>query len=842
MKKSYYCILISTLLCFPLFAQKPQQPDAAEVLLKLKKLNFLGNVLYVAAHPDDENTRLIAYMANEKLANTAYLSMTRGDGGQNLIGPEIREALGVIRTQELLSARKIDKGQQFFTRANDFGYSKSPEETQEIWNREEVLGDVVWVFRKFRPDVIITRFPDNGGGGHGHHTTSAIFAKEAFDLAADKTKYPDQLQHVSTWQPKRLYLNTGRWWNPDISADDEGVLTVNVGAYNPLLGESYTEMASRSRSQHKSQGFGSTGRRGEILEYLEYEKGERAEKDVFEDIDTSWRRVKGGEKIGKMVDDLIEQYDPQRPSAIVLPLLEIRKEISEYIKDEYWKRIKIREIDELVHDVMGLYLETTAEDYAAAPGTAVKVDVEVVNRSPVSASLVKIKYNGLKDSVTNADLKFNQQLQFETTLQIPENAKYSHPYWLREKGTLGMYQVKKQEMIGKPEAKPAVEIEYVLNIAGHELTYQSPLVYKWNDPVDGEKYRPFVITPPVFINIPESVYIFSDNKPRKIDVIVKSGVENTKGKLRLKMPEGWQSKPAHHNYKLDKKGQEETFTFEVTPPARQQEGFIEGEVTFQDKVYNRSLTTIDYDHIKTQVIMPEATAKIVKIDIQKYGNTIGYIEGAGDVIPAALREIGYEVIEMSDDDMTDVNFNKFDAIVLGIRALNTNERLPFIMDDLLKYVHDGGTLIMQYNTSHRLKTTDFAPYPLELSRDRVTDEKAPVEILAPDHQVMNKPNKITTNDFEGWVQERGLYFPDKWSGEYTAILASKDPGESLKKGGLLVAPYGSGYYVYSGYSWFRELPAGVPGAFRIFVNLVSLGSQPDGNATGEKTLRDNDRR
>jgi len=828
MKKIYSILLCLLFISFSLTAQKPTQPDAADILLKLKKLNFLGTVLYVAAHPDDENTRLIAYMANEKLANTAYLSMTRGDGGQNLIGPEIREALGAIRTQELLSARSIDGGKQFFTRTNDFGYSKSADETQEIWDREKALSDVVWVYRKFQPDVIITRFPPDGRGGHGHHTTSAIFAQEAFDIAADKSRYPEQLQYVDTWQPKRLYTNTGRWWNPDISPETEGVVTIDVGEYNPLVGESYTEMASRSRSQHKSQGFGSTGSRGEQLEFLEHAKGEEVDENVFEGIETTWKRVKGGEKIGKMIDEIIANYDAQNPSAIIKPLLGVRKTINT-IENKYWKEVKLNEVDELIKGALGLYLETRANDYSAAPGETIEVIIEAINRSSVDVSLDKISYGNLKDSTSNTALSANSSVDFNTELEIPKDASYSQPYWLKKEGTLGMYRVDDQQMIGKPENGQAIDVTYTLNIGGTEITYTYPVIYKWNDPVDGEKYRPFIITPPVFVNIPESVYIFPEKKSRNIEVTVKAGTAGISGDVMLDLPEGWSSTPDKYAYKLEDKGEEETFAFAVNPPEAQSEGYLKAVVTYNGKQYTQSINTIDYDHIKTQVLMPEAKAKIVKLDIKKYGNTIGYIEGAGDVIPSALREIGYEVWEMKNEEVTPENLSNLDAVVLGIRALNTNERLPFFMDDLLAYVENGGTLVIQYNTSHRLKTNEFAPYPLELSRDRVTDEFAEVKILAPNHAVVNEPNKITPADFEGWVQERGLYFPDTWDDKYEAILSSNDKGESAKKGGLLVAEYGKGHYVYTGISFFRELPAGVPGAFRLFVNLVSLGNEPTNN-------------
>ncbi|MBL6448930.1 PIG-L family deacetylase [Fulvivirga sp. 29W222] len=822
MRKVYLLLLLCVV--FTAEAQKPEKPNAADILLKLKKLNFLGNALYVAAHPDDENTRLISYLSNERLANTAYLSLTRGDGGQNLVGPEIREALGVIRTQELLAARRIDGGQQYFSRANDFGYSKSTEETQEIWNREQILSDVVWVYRNFRPDVIITRFPPDKRAGHGHHTTSAIMAEEAMNLAGDKSKYTDQLKHVSIWKPKRLYMNTGRWWSPDINSETPGVLTIDVGGYNPLLGKSYTEVAALSRSQHKSQGFGSSGSRGEQLEFLEYMAGEEAKKDIFEGVDTSWKRVKGGEKIGSIVEKAIAAYDPTNPTAIMPRLLEARSEILK-LDNKYWRELKLAQVDDLIKATMGLFLEVVADDYSVTPGDAITLTVEAINRSGFPAKLKHVKYNALADTVASIEMLENNDIVFKTTLDIPENKEYSKPYWLREQGTLGTYKVNDQLLIGKPENTPAIPVKFTLEIGGQEISYTVPVVYKWNDPVKGEQYRPFVIAPPVFANISEPVYIFSKAAAKEVEVTLKAGKGEIAGKLKLQVPEGWKVDPAEHSYQLDVKGEEEKFYFTLTPPDKQSTGAIKAIMKMDGKTYNNSLVTINYEHIPTQLLMPEAEAKVVKINIEKYGELVGYIQGAGDAIPTALREIGYEVWEMKEDEITPENLTKLDAVILGVRALNTNERINFYMNDLLDYVKQGGTLIIQYNTNFRLKTDQFAPYPLELSRDRVTDENAEVKILEPKHPAMSAPNKITGKDFDGWVQERGLYFPNKWDKSYTALLSSKDKGEGAKNGGLLIAKYGEGYYVYTGFSWFRELPAGVPGAYRIFVNLVSLGSK-----------------
>lgn len=825
MIKNNVLFLVLIILGNTLLAQKPHNPSSSEILLKLKKLNFLGSVLYVAAHPDDENTRLISYLSNERLANTAYLSLTRGDGGQNLVGPEIREGLGIIRTQELLAARRIDGGKQFFSRANDFGYSKSTEETQKIWNRDQILEDVVWVYRNFRPDVIITRFPPDERAGHGHHTTSAVFAAEAMDLSADKSTYPEHLKMVNTWQPKRLYMNTGPWWNPDINETTPGVITINVGEYNELLGTSYNELASLARSQHKSQGFGATGNRGDQLEFLEFQKGEKASKDIFEGIDTTWGRVEGGKEIEKMINSIINNYNPSNPSASISSLLDAKEKILQ-IKDRYWKKVKTEAINEIVKGMLGLYLEAKADDFSASPGGKVSVNLEVINRTTVPVKIEKITYDHLADTLLNFELETNKPIEFDKDLIIPEQWEYSQPYWLKEKGTYGTYRVDDLTMRGKPENPAVMDVEFYVDILGHKVMYSTPLIYKWNDPVDGELYRPFVITPPVAINIPESVYIFNGSLSKSIEVLVKSNIDQLEGKVILDLPSTWKIAPAYYDLSLTKEGEEKLFKFEVTPPKKEESATLKGKVVVGNQSYSKSQQTITYDHIPTQLYLPDAEAKAVMMNIDKYGSTIGYIQGAGDEIPASLREIGYDVVELNEEEITSDKVAGFDAVVLGIRALNTNERADFYMPILLKYVENGGTLIIQYNSNFRLKTDEFAPYPLSLSRDRVSDELAEVKIIAPKHPVLNKPNKITEKDFENWVQERGLYFPNEWDELYTAILSSRDEGETDKKGGLLITPFGKGYYIYTGYSWFRQLPAGVPGAFKLFVNMVSLGNDP----------------
>ncbi|OKL39815.1 PIG-L family deacetylase [Pontibacter flavimaris] len=820
----------------PLLAQAPEKPSAAKVLQDLQKLNVLGSVLYVAAHPDDENTRLIAHLANEKLYNTAYLSITRGDGGQNLIGPEISENLGIIRTQELLQARRIDGGQQFFTRANDFGYSKTPEETFTIWNREQVLADMVWVIRNFRPDVMITRFPPDERAGHGQHSASAILAEEAFKAAADPKRFPEQLRHVEVWQPKRLLWNTGVWSfksQEEFEKYGKELLKIDVGGYNPLLGESYGEVAARSRSMHKSQGFGAGGARGTSIEYLQHTAGEKAQQELFESINTTWSRVKGGEKVQQLLRKAIDTYNPTRPADVVPALLAARKALQQ-LPDSPWKHTKTLELEQVLQQAMGLYLEVTANDYAAAPGQPVQLQVEAINRSEVPVTLQRVKYDfASSDTTLNISLKNNEPLKYGTRKTLPQGMAYTQPYWLREKGTLGMFAVQEQQLVGKPENEPAAQATFTLQVAGEPLQVQVPVVYKRTDPVDGEVYRPFVVTPPVFVNLREQVLMFANGEPKQVQVLVKSGKESIKGDLKLDLPKGWRSEPASVPFNLETKGAEQSINFMVYPPKKQEEAQLKAVATVEGKAYTLGLNEINYKHIPAQVTFPEAVARVVKLDLQKQGDKVAYLMGAGDDIPASLQQIGYNVTLLKDGDIRLNYLQQFDAVILGVRAYNTVDRLRHYQPTLLEYVKQGGNLIVQYNTSHALVMPNVGPYPLQLSRERVAVEDAAVRLLAPNHPVLNSPNKITQKDFEGWVQERGLYFPNEWSKEYTAILSSNDPGEPARDGGLLVAKYGEGHYVYTGYSFFRELPAGVAGAYRLFANLISLGkNNRSGNAAG----------
>lgn len=831
MRKLLFVACIQIL--FPCFiqGQQPKKPNASEIYQALQKLNFLGSVLYVAAHPDDENTRLISYMSNHTKARTAYLSLTRGDGGQNLIGPEIREQLGVIRTQELLAARRTDGGEQLFTRANDFGYSKHPDETLSIWDKKEVLSDVIWAIRKFRPDVIINRFDHRTPGStHGHHTSSAILSTKAFDMSAKDTIYPEQLKYTKTWQPKRLFFNTSWWFYGSKEnfekADKTKLLEFNTGVYYPSLGLSNSEIASLSRSQHKSQGFGSTGNRGKESEYIELIKGElpKDKTNIFEGIDTSWNRVKNGKVIGDILLQVEKLFDFKNPSTSIPELVKAYQLIQQ-LEDEHWKEIKSKEILEIIASVSGLYLEAVTTDINTTKGSVVSIKAEAINRSNSNMTLESIQISeiGINDFPKKA-LENNTSNTFEFKGKVPNNFEYTNAYWLNKKGSLGMYQVTDQKLIGKPETEYKIKAVFTVTIEGITIPFTKTVVYKTNDPVKGEIYKPFEIIPVISASIKDKVIIYANGASKQIPVKIKAGKSNITGTITLSHPEGWQITPTNLDFNLSQKGEEKIVVFELIAPENQSEGYISPEIKIDNEVYSNEVVTIDYNHIPYQTIIIPSETKVVRLDIKKKGQNIGYIEGAGDTVPESLRQIGYKVTSIDPESITTENIKSYDAIVVGIRAYNTIDQLKFKQQYLLEYVKNGGNLILQYNTNHSLKVADnLGPYPLKLSRDRVTDENAKINFLSPEHPVLNTPNKITDKDFNGWVQERGLYFPNEWSKDYTPILSTKDAGETEKKGALLVAKYGKGYYIYTGLSFFREFPAGVPGAYRLFANMISLG-------------------
>lgn len=829
MQKRLFYLFIGLLTVSISQAQKPKTPSSSEIYESIQKLNFLGSVLYVAAHPDDENTRLISYMSNHVKARTAYLSLTRGDGGQNLIGPEIRELLGVIRTQELLAARRVDGSEQLFTRANDFGYSKHPDETLEIWNKDHVLSDVVLAIRTFKPDVIINRFDHRTPGStHGHHTSSAMLSMEAFELANDKSAYPVQLKQAGLWKPQRLFFNTSWWFYGSQEkfekADKSNMISFDIGTYYPLKGMSNNELASLASSQHLCQGFGRLSQRGTQQEYIEFLKGEPLidNENIFAGIDTSWNRVKGGEAIGVILNNVEENFDFSNPSSHVPQLIKAYQ-LLQNIEDKHWKNQKSKELKNIIQMCAGLYLEASAESNWATQGESINLDIEVLNRSSLPITLLSLNNASILEISKNIDLENNTRYTFKEVLKVSADEQPTTPYWLNEKGTLGMYKVEDSNLIGLPETPRTQIIDFNILIDNVPFTFTKAIVQRFSKPDKGEIYRPFEIIPEASAKITEKVIILDNDQQRDITVVVKAGRDNLEGDVEVCHPNDWNVFPKSQKISITHKGEEQTLIFTVVPPKDQSEGFIGPIVHIGDKNYTKELIEIDYEHIPFQTVSLPSKSKIVRLDIKKRGENIAYIQGAGDVVPESLEQIGYNVRVLKPDDINAETLSRFDAVVVGIRAYNIIEDLNFKQQQLFDFVAEGGNMIVQYNTSRRLKVDTIAPYELKLSRDRVTDENAEVRFLNPNHEVLNFPNKITQKDFEGWTQERGLYFPDSWGPEFTPILSMNDKGETAKDGSLLVAKHGKGYYTYTGLSFFREFPAGVSGAYRLFANILSLG-------------------
>ncbi len=821
------------------FCQPNPVMNSSGLKLALDKLNVLGSVLYIAAHPDDENNALLAYLAKDRKLRTGYLSLTRGDGGQNLVGTEQGDMLGVLRTQELLAARRIDGAEQFFSRAIDFGFSKSAKETLDFWGKEKILSDIVWIIRKFRPDVIITRFQGTKEDGHGNHTASEILAAEAFKISGDSTKFPEQLEpkahqplaekYVKPWQAKRIVWNA---WLPILkrhNTDLSKLVKINVGAYNPMLGESYTEIAAKARSMHKSQGFGSRARLGNMPDYFVPINGKPAGHDIFEGINLTWSRVTGGKMIGALLKEADEKFNPSKPEEIIPVLLKAYKEMQN-LKNNYWIPVKEKELLNVIRSCAGIWIESFADDYSAVPGEKVEINSHIINRSSFPFTLKKVEVTYQKNSKDeNIKLTDNEMAEVKSEIEIPDDAEYSQPYWLRKPHGPGDYVVDDQTLIGKPENDPALTAVFYIEAGNEILKFNTPVIYRWTDPVNGEEFRDVVIVPPAAINIEDKVYLFPSDGERKINITLTANESNVSGMLKLNVPQGWEVAPSEQSFTLKNKNDELPLTFSVKPPKTASVAELSAEAVIGGRTIDVGMVSINHSYIPIQTLFPKAQTKLIRLDIKKVINNIGYIMGPGDKVPNNLTELGYNVTMLKPGNLATANLSKFDAIITGIRLYNTNPQMEFEQPELLNYVKDGGTLVVQYNKNFDLVTNNIGPYPFHISAERVTDETSKVTFTDPESSLLNYPNKITGKDFDGWIQERGVYFADTWDPEYKTVIECSDPGEQPLKGGIIYAHYGKGVFVYTGYDWFRELPAGVPGAYRIFVNLISAGKAAPAN-------------
>ena len=825
----------------PALAQKDLSGET-RMRLMLDELNNLGSVMMIAAHPDDENTALLAYLARGRRVRTAYLSLTRGEGGQNLIGSEKGDELGIVRTEELLAARRIDGAEQYFTRAIDFGFTKTIDETLgSKWPREKVLGDVVWAIRRFRPDVIILRFTGTPRDGHGQHQASAVLGKEAFTAAADPARFPEQLKYVKTWQAQRLMTNLAAF-NPEQQKEAEKLpekLELDLGAYSPELGYSYNEIAGMSRSQHRSQAMGTAERKGALINYFVTDRGDKATKDIFEHINIGWSRLDGGAQVDALLKQAAATFVPAHPEALLPVLSKVRpamEAVAASSKNPLAEE-KLVELDEAIALAGGVSVEALADKPAVTPGGAFKVTLTALARNPGEVTLRGVKLSGMagvpQPTVASTVLVYNKPIEFPVNIKVPESQPYSQPYWLELPKDKAMYSVARQEVLGDPESAPVLSAEFRLQVGGTEITLRRAVERRFVDKVYGELRRPLAIVPPVSVEFGGEALVFPDNKPRRVEIPVKSNTGKAAGEIHLEVPAGWKVEPASQKFDLTGADEQTMAEFTLSPPAGDSDGSMRAVATVGDRVIASSTRVIDYPHFPAQTLFPSSDARLVRSEIKTLARTVGYITGAGDEVPEALRQMGCEVTLLSPEDLARGDLSKYDAIVTGVRSFNTRPDLRLNYQRLFKYAEEGGTLVVQYNTpdgigppgsAQAAETSTLAhvgPYPIKTGRDRVTIEEAQVNFPNPNSVLLHYPNEITARDFEGWVQERGLNFASEWDPRYQSVLESHDPGEKELFGGQLYARYGKGAYIFTSYDWFRELPAGVPGAYRLFANMLS---------------------
>jgi LmbE family N-acetylglucosaminyl deacetylase len=799
-------------------AQVPVTNSSTDIYMQLRKLNVLGSVLYIAAHPDDENNGFLPYLAKEKLYRTGYLSLTRGDGGQNLIGSEQGIELGLIRTQELLAARRIDGAEQYFSRAYEFGFSKSWQEALRIWDREKVLSDVVWMIRKFQPDIIITRFPGDARAGHGHHAASSVLAQEAYTAAADPKRFSEQFKYgVQPWQAKRILWNTFNFGGTNTTSNDQ--LKIEVGGYNALIGKSYGELGGEARTLHKSQGEGRPRRRGQVYEFFSTLAGDTPKNDLMDGIVTDWKRINGGEKIQSQINHIISNYQFEKPEASVPALVNLYRSVKA-LPAGNWRDKKLAETQDLIEACSALFSEATTAQENVVQGNVLNVNFFFNKRKEANVVVKNIKLENF-DTTVNESLGVNNNFTFNRTIPVAADKKISQPYWLEYPKEEGIFDVRDQTLIGKAENDPSFEAVFSVTIEGEDFIIKRPVQYKVVDPAKGELYEPLAVLPRVELNFTKENFISLNGQTVEVqsqfkkNAAVDAPLETKFGKVP-----GWDTDTRSQT------AARRSGFFMLMPKDKQANTKTEISVTSGTPgVYLGTTKVIAYDHIPTITYFTQAKANLLNLNIKTEGKKIGYIVGAGDKVPQALEQLGYEVKILSEADITEDNLKQFDAVITGIRAGNIFEFLTAKNDVLNKYVENGGNLIAQYIKSNTVgaKRLKLGPYPFSISTgSRVTEEDAKVKFVLPEHAVLNYPNKITEKDFDGWIQERSTYQVDQADAHYEMPLAMSDTGEKESKGSLAIAKYGKGNFAYVSLVLFRELPAGVPGAYRILANLVAL--------------------
>lgn len=826
-KKGITVLILSFLTAFcP--GQQVRPSKSSEIYRELKTLKHLPKVLYLAAHPDDENTGLLSWLVNDQNLETGYLSLTRGDGGQNLLGTEQGAALGLIRTHELLEARKLDGAQQFFTRAIDFGFSKNTTDTFKQWDENSITADVVWVIRKFRPDVIICRFPPTAAAGHGQHAASAVVAEKAFKLAGDKNAFPGQLKYVNVWQPKRLLWNTFRFGSVNTTAENQ--LKVTVGQYDAQLGMGYGELAGLSRSLHKSQGAGTQSVAGIKTEYFTHVAGEPAKASLFDGLVTTWTS-KGNSDIDRSLDQIISAFNFNHPDRSLPALLALRKKVMA-IQDPELKKDKIKSLDQIILSCAGFMGEAVTNQAEAVAGNAYNFKLNLISRAENPVVLENVKWLNQSENI-NRKLAKDSLITVEHKIEIPANAALTEPYWLAKPTVnAATFSVPNDTLVGLPEAESPLNVMLDLKIGTEKFQVKLPLSFKKLDPVRGDVVEALRIVPALELKFTQPLYLLKENEDLHLGLNIKVNSNKAFGNGKLNLMYNGERLGGADVSSINGKD----ITVDCVIPKNKLASIpsdrlqLDANYVTDGIIYNKKQVLIQYPHLPSLQYFAPATVAVMKGDIQSTVKKVGYIQGAGDFIPEFLRMAGIQVEVLKDEDFygnadaaggSQNRLSQYDAIILGIRANNTEKKLGRWMPFLWSYVKAGGNLVMQYNTNQDATVSQLGMYPFNIANKRVTEENATVTFLDPNHKLLNFPNRITADDFKGWVQERGAYFPDQWDAAYEPLFEMHDTGEEPLQGSTLYAKYGKGNFIYTPLAFFRQLPAGNAGAARLFMNFLS---------------------
>jgi len=841
------------------------------LIRQLLRLSTTASVMHTGAHPDDEDSALVAYHARRLNARTAYLSLTRGSGGQNIIGVEQSDALGVIRTEELLQARRLDGAEQLFTRANDFGFSKYRAEASRIWPEELLLDDMVRAIRTFRPTVIVSRWNGTPADGHGHHQFAGYLTPLALEAAADSSQFPEQIdQGLTPWQVQKFYTGRALTGNSlDAQAPEQLALLVNTGEYDPVTGRSYFEIGMQGRSQQKTQQMGSLELRGSQQSQLFLLASQIAvsgtESSIFSGIDTTISGISDLEQtpglafvellsaLQQSVDGLVPNYDPLDPQALIPSLvdgLELAREASDASQTIDAKRLldeKIREFEKAIVLAAGVSIDALAESETAIPGTVLTVAVRAFMAQPSQVLVREAHLSvpvGWSVSTSNVQMLSNErssrrreqadaELFFDVI--VPVTADPTQPYWLALPREGAAYDWSSAgEARTQPFAAPLLHAVVTLEIGGAQITIRQEVEHRLVDRIRGEIRRRVDVVPAISVEPGTDLVVVpvsAGDEPRELLLTIRNNTsQDVAGRAQFKVPQGWMLEPPSADFSLAAAPATTTLAFQVTMDSGVSAGEynLAASATVDGTQYNKAMSEIAYPHIRTHRVYSASVTEFEVVDVSVAASRVGYVMGSGDTVPEALRRLGVEVMLLTDAALTTGDLSGFDAIVVGIRASQT--RAAYVANNrrLLEYAEQGGNLIVQYQQADFI-AKGLAPYTASMDGNvRVVDETTPIVILEPDHPVFTFPNRIDASDFDGWVQERSNYnFTSFDRDRYTPLTEAHDQGEPNSEGAMLYSKIGDGHYIYTSYSWFRQLPSGVPGAYRLFANLLSLSFAAD---------------